>query len=63
MLQLKIRPGHRITIGDDVVMDVVLDDDRKLALRISAPSEQKIARVAAPSNADGPQQTPADNQI
>lgn len=62
MLQIKIRPGQRIAIGDNVMVDVVLDDDRKLALRISAPSDHRIARVPV-DVADIPQQNGAGRQI
>lgn len=58
MLQLKIRPGDRIAIGDGVLLAIVLDENRKLALRISAPTDHRIERVA-PDVADGPQQNPA----
>lgn len=62
MLQLKIRPGQRIAIGDDVQVDVVLDDDRKLALRICAPADRRIARVST-NEAGDPHQTGAGGQI
>lgn len=55
MLTLKLRPGQRIAIGDDVVLDVVLDDNRKLALNVSAPG-LPIVRTR-PDYAAQPQQT------
>lgn len=61
MLQLKIRPGQRIAIGDGVVLDVVLDDNRKLALNVSAPG-LPIVR-SRPSDADIPLQSQPQTQI
>jgi hypothetical protein len=37
VLHIKLNPGLRIEIGSDVVIDVVLDARRKLALKVSAP--------------------------
>ena len=37
MLHIKLNPGLRILIGNDVHIDVVLDSRRKLALKVSAP--------------------------
>ena len=56
MLQLKIRPGDRIAIGDGVLLAVVLDENRKMALRISAPTDHRIERVT-PDAADLPHNT------
>lgn len=53
MLQLKIRPGTRITIGEDVLLEVTRDTQNKLALRISAPDDKAIRRVE-PSGGDNP---------
>ncbi len=42
MLHIKLKPGQRITIGDDVFIDVVLDARRKLVLRFAGPRDRHI---------------------
>jgi sRNA-binding carbon storage regulator CsrA len=44
MLNIKLKPGQRICIGGDIVIDVVLDSGRKLALSIDAPQDHPIVR-------------------
>jgi hypothetical protein len=44
MLHIKLRPGQQIRIGE-VVIDVVLDSGRKLALSIAAPQDHPIVRL------------------
>lgn len=52
MLHIKLNPGLRIALGDDIVIDVVLDARRKLALKVSAPRDCPIewATPAAPKS-------------
>lgn len=42
-LHIKLNPGLRIAIGNDVFIDVVLDARRKLSLKVSAPRTCQIA--------------------
>lgn len=44
MLNIKLKPGQRICIGGSIVIDVVLDSGRKLALSIAAPQDHPIVR-------------------
>ena len=52
MLHIKLKPGQRIAIGDDITIDVILDSSRKLALRIAAPRNQQIHRIEQDPLAD-----------
>lgn len=54
MLQLKIRPGTRIAIGDDVVVEVTRDHNSKMALRILAPAAVQIRRIDEPGGENTP---------
>ena len=45
MLQLKIRPGDCIAIGDQVVVEIVRDQQGKMALQIHAAPDASIRRL------------------
>lgn len=61
MLQIKLKPGQQIDIGDDVQITVALDSSRKLTLRIKAPRDQSISWTEPGSFADSDRKGPSRN--
>jgi hypothetical protein len=45
VLQLKIRPGDCIAIGEGVVVEIVRDQQGKMALQIHAAPDASIRRL------------------